>query len=113
MKEQGQNIILDKAENRKIPASEQTIRPDFKKPDENLFNNINHAERVRKMRLHFTRKQISEMPILALIVPLQEVPEKLPDFTPRNGFLEFLEAIFGIFADVGKAMFSKDGWGKK
>jgi hypothetical protein len=105
MKEYGQTITLDKSEYREIPSSEQTIkpnfkRPEFKKPDVNPFKNTTHEERVRLTRLNLTRRQLTQIPILALVIPMFEVPENLPDLSPSNGFLDFINGIFdfiGLF----------------
>src|SRR3954467_3086542 len=103
MKEYGQTITLDKSEYREIPFSEQTIkpnfkRPEFKKPDVNPFKNTTHEERVRLTRLNLTRRQLTEMPIFALVIPMYEAPEDLPDLRPSNVFLDF---ICGIFDFIG------------
>jgi hypothetical protein len=113
MKENGPIITLDKSEYREIPASEQargpeakpyikseeklTIKPEVKRPEIKPSRELN-AEQIRQLRLKFTRRQLSELPILALVVPVHEAPEKPFDLRPSNRFLDF---IFGIFDFIG------------
>ncbi len=53
---------------------------------------------IRQLRLKYTRRQLSELPILVLVVPVHEAPEKPFDLRPSNGFFDF---IYGIFDFIG------------
>jgi hypothetical protein len=102
MKENGPTITLDKSEYREIPDPEPTRKPEanpFSKKEEEMINTI---------RLTYTRRRLAENPMLALVLPIYELPERTHDFTPRNGFLEIIMAILRFIANVGRAMFSKD-----
>jgi len=101
MKEKEKIITLDKSEYREIPAPEANP---FRKKQE---------EWIKKIRLNSIRKQLAEMPFLDFIAPIHELPEKTPDFVPRNQFFEMLEVTFSFFVDAGKALFSKDKGDKK
>jgi hypothetical protein len=102
MKENGPTITLDKSEYRKIPDPEPT-----RKPEANPFNK-KEEEMINTIRLTYTRRQLAESPMLALIMPIYELPEKPHDFAPRNDFLDIIMAIFRFIANVGRALFSKD-----
>jgi hypothetical protein len=95
MKEQREIITLDKSCYREIPTPEK-----IKKPEINEFRKI-EEERYKTIHLQSTRQQLAEMPMIALILPVHELPEKLPDFKPSNKFVDFIEAIFLIFEGIG------------
>jgi hypothetical protein len=102
MKERVEIITLAKSEYREIPAPEATRKPEadpFRKKQKEWIKNIS---------LNYTRRQLADIPILALVLPIKEISGKPHNFTRRNGFLELIDLILYLFAHAGKALSSKD-----